>query len=436
MNRTPRVLVISHNVFSQNSGMGKTLANMLSCIPPDEIAQLYFHAEVPTMPVCQSYCRIMDSDVLKSIATRRISCRFFDKSDVRPGKKKSRIDRGFLAQIYQFSRRRTPLIHLLRDSLWRIGKWESPQLWEWLRNFEPDVIFFASGDYSFPYKITCKIAERFDIPVILWCCDDYYLKKQSGIVLGSVYKKWLLTWVHRVSKFTLSLVVISDEMARDYGRLFAGKDIHTLRIAAEQSGEILPQQQRHRIVYAGNLGINRSVPLVALGRALRRSSIPEYEAIDVYSGEKDPKILVDLTEKNGIHFHGAASPEEIKTILGSAKYLLHVEAFDLKSRERTRYSLSTKIGESLASGACLIAYGPEEISSISYLAANDGAVILHAAEELPNVIQELEAAPMLYAERVKESRALAQRNHSKEHNDRLLRELFIAAIKGKRGSGT
>ena len=62
MNDNPRILVISHNVFSKSTAMGKTMSSMLSCVPPENLAQLYFHSEVPTTDVCKNYFRITDQN--------------------------------------------------------------------------------------------------------------------------------------------------------------------------------------------------------------------------------------------------------------------------------------------------------------------------------------------------------------------------------------
>ena len=43
-----RVLVISHNVFSSSGNMGKTMMHMLAGIPANNVAQIYFHQEIPT----------------------------------------------------------------------------------------------------------------------------------------------------------------------------------------------------------------------------------------------------------------------------------------------------------------------------------------------------------------------------------------------------
>ena len=67
-----RILVISHNIFSDTESMGKTLSGYFNGWDKDEIAQFYIHSEIPTSnKVCKNYFRITDIDALKSIFTRK-----------------------------------------------------------------------------------------------------------------------------------------------------------------------------------------------------------------------------------------------------------------------------------------------------------------------------------------------------------------------------
>lgn len=172
----PRVLVVSHNVFSASGNMGKTMMHMLAGISPDNLAQLYFHQEIPTRSCCLRYFRITDSNVLHALFTRRAEYRVFEAADIDESASQSRTDTGSLAKIYQFSRRRTPLIYFLRDLMWRLGKWNTPALLEWVQSFSPDVIFFAAGDYAFPYRIALRLSALLHIPIVMWCADDFYIE--------------------------------------------------------------------------------------------------------------------------------------------------------------------------------------------------------------------------------------------------------------------
>ena len=60
-----KVLVISHNILSHTSNMGRTLLNFFKDFPQESLSQLYFHKEVPTTDICTDYFRVTDFDVIK-----------------------------------------------------------------------------------------------------------------------------------------------------------------------------------------------------------------------------------------------------------------------------------------------------------------------------------------------------------------------------------
>ena len=57
--------------------------------------------------------------------------------------------------------------------------------------------------------------------------------------------------------------------------------------------------------------------------------------------------------------------------------------------ELVRFSVSTKIAESLMYGPCLIAYGPEGIASIDYLKENNAAYVISRPEDLEKGLEEI-----------------------------------------------
>mgnify|MGYP002772390968 FL=1 len=422
---TPRVLVISHTVFSATGNMGKTMMRMLAGIPPDRLAQLYFHQEIPTRRCCLRYFRITDSEVLRSVFTRRAGGRSFNGDDIDEAAD-SRVDCGNLAKVYQFSRRRTPLIYFLRNSMWAAGKWKSSALLEWAESFHPDVIFFAAGDYAFSYRVTLSLAQYLQVPVVMWCADDYYLSPPVS-PFRRLQCRRLRKLARQVVRQSGAVVTISDKMGTDYARFF-DVPVETVRISSDPNPYALPATQRTGIVYAGNLGLNRIAPLVELGRALRQAALPGFSAIDVYSGEQRPAVLRQITEENGLHYCGRISASEVERLLGRSKFLVFTESFDDKSVRRVKYSLSTKISESLRSGACLLAYGSPQIASIEYLHRHNAARILRSADELPAALLELCSSHDTYAKYVRAAQELAEQCHNQERNDFLMCRIFRNAI--------
>ena len=422
-----RVLVVSHNVFSASGNMGKTMMRMLAGISPENLAQVYFHQEIPTRACCLRYFRITDSDVLRSVFTRRARFRIFSSCDIDESASQSRTDTGNLAKVYQFSRRRTPMIYFLRDTMWRLGKWKTRALKDWARAFAPDVIFFAAGDYAFSYRVALYLSGLLRVPITMWCADDYFIApQQSRSLLRRLHCRRLRKLAQRVTERSKSVITISDAMQRDYAQLF-GFPVQTIRISSDANPAALPRAQREGISYVGNLGIDRITPLIELGRALKAAQLPGFETIRVYSGERNPATLAQITEENGLTFCGRLTEQGVERVLGASKFLILVESFDRSAIRRTKYSLSTKVAESLRSGACIIAYGPDEIASIEYLAQHRAACVLKSAQELPGAIRRLCAAPDEYAAYTRCAQSLAERFHSAETNEKRMETILAAA---------
>ena len=80
-----------------------------------------------------------------------------------------------------------------------------------------------------------------------------------------------------------------------------------------------------------------------------------------------------MTLENGIRYHGPINSERVKEVMAKSRFLIHTESFADNMRHSVMYSVSTKIADSLASGTCIIAYGPKEVASMAYLAENNAA---------------------------------------------------------------
>lgn len=413
----PRVLVVSHNVMSMTGNMGKTMVGLLSDIPSDHLAQLYFHSEIPTLQTCCGYFRITDSEILKSIIKRKPFFKVFDAPSREVKRTSSRVDRGLLSWVYQFSRRRTPGVYFLRNLIWKLGKWNSPELNKWIDDFAPDVIFFAAGDYSFAYSLVSFISKQRKIPVVMWCADDHFTNPKSGFRPIARYNhRTLLKSVDRLCGNVQRVIAICDKMKKEYSQFLPCQISTVFSAAPDLSSEEKDSPRSLRIVYAGNLGVGRLEPLLNLSRALKKAAIPGIKLIDVYSGERRSSVLSQLTEENGIKFHGVVSSDELSRILSTSRYLLHVESFEDSFKVRTRLSVSTKIPESLASRACLLCYAPCDIASAEYLSLNGAAFCSDDKEEIVSfVLKSLENDAILDSY-IAAAIKLVEANHSRKKN--------------------
>lgn len=411
-----RILIIGHNVLDKRTAFGKTLISFFKNWGSDSLAQLYFHSEVPTSDICNNYFRITDTDVFNNVIKRRkLTGKSFGAAEIDETRTTSRTDTGIKSKIYSFGRRRSSLIYIARNFIWRKAKWFSDELKKWITDFSPEVIFFAAGDYAFAYDITYKIAEEYNIPVVMYCCDDYYINRANlrSFFSKTVYKN-LMKSVNRCMEKTNSVITICDKMTEAYKMLF-DKPIHTVYTGYSELGKPCENKTKS-VVYLGNLGFKRYESLVDIGRALKKISSEKGEDIklDVYSAENRCKVLKHLNAKNGIVFHGAVGSDEVKQIIAESTLVVHVESFKKKNIRKVEYSVSTKIADLLASGTCVFAYGPEKIASMEYLVENFAAITVTNKKELRKTLKNALSDGGLRTKTIENALNLADKNHSHE----------------------
>ena len=405
-----RVLVISHNVFSATESMGKTLSGYFADFAPEELAQFYIHSQVPVVDMCHRYYRMTDKEAIKSMLGFRCGTAF-DATNIQKTRGSSRTDAGMTAALYQKARKRTPAIYMARNLWWKLSRWNSKQFRSWLDEFDPECVFFASGDYGFMYDIAWKIASDRKLPLYIVCMDDYYFfNKNQDSVLGRWQHKMFMKSVKRAVAYSSKLFCICDKMSADYSGLF-GKPCITIHTPSSIENPLSVEKQS-KISYLGNLGYQRNKQLIAVGRCLKTLGL-EPNHVDVYSTESRPEILEEMTEENGIVFHGPVGADEVLRIMGESLAVIHTESFDEQIRQSVRYSVSTKIADSVASGTCIFAYGPAEIASIDYLNRANAAVCCTSEAELLQKLEALIADAQLRNAVVHNALELAERNHAK-----------------------
>jgi glycosyltransferase involved in cell wall biosynthesis len=414
----PRVLVISHNAFHTTNNMGKTISSLFKGWDSNKLAQLYFQSEFPDSKLCENYFRITDKELLKS---------FF--RGIVPGKELVQNDAPHSSgsnttttTIQKIARKRKPYMFLARDLLWKTNAWKTIRLISWVENFNPEVIFVAPGAYCFSIEIALYLQNKHEVPLIAYFGDDYYFQNHRRIsplywANKHLYKKSFLRLFSNIHYF----IAASDEMKVLYEDEFGKPGSAILKSCS--SLNVLVKNKKTKVVYIGNLGVGRWRSLVDIGQVLKKLGL----FVHVYSGEKRSSILQHLNKENGIIFCGHVSSDEVESIISESTILLHVEALGKDMRERVKYSMSTKIPESLGSGVCLFAYGPDDVSSIEYLTRNEAACVVTNKEDLQVKLSEIIDNEELRKKYINNALKLASERHDFETNTKLFYKIITDA---------
>lgn len=413
-----KVLIVSHTCFDRRNNMGKTLLSYFRDFSPEELAQFYIQNAKPAEDsLCRNYYRFTDLDALRSLISRRVL-----GSRITPGQDAPQ-PASSQTLLHRFGDRRTAAGFALRELVWSFCRWDTPDFWNWVEVFGPEIVFFAAGDYAFSYNIARRIAQRTGAPLAVCCVDDFYLyNRNAESLLGRLLHRRFLKTVHGTMDQAARIFTICQSLGREYTLLFQ-KNCQVLHTPALADG---PQASMDGgITYLGWLELGRPEQLAAIGRALKHLALPGCpHYLDVYSQEENPRILSKMTEENGIRFHGAASPEEVIRILGTSRVVVHTESFAENMQNIVRHSVSAKIPDALMNGGCILAYGPEGVASIDYLKQHGAAYCITRPEDLEPGLRHLLTDRSLREQIVRQARALAARNHGIHAGSTLLRQCF------------
>ena len=150
-----KVLIISHNPITTYNSMGRTFLGLFSSFSKEELCQLYIYPTIPNIDKCISYFRITDKEVLKSVLPWNKTGKIINKKDINYDNLLYEKENDSV--LYTNKQKHKIFKLLCRSTIWKLGKWYSKNLNQWITNEKPDVIFAAPGLSAFFYNIITKI---------------------------------------------------------------------------------------------------------------------------------------------------------------------------------------------------------------------------------------------------------------------------------------
>jgi len=418
-----KTLIISHNPISTYQDMGKTMLTLFEGFDSKELCQLYIYPSVPDTDKCGSYFRITDKDILRSYYKFKVC-----SEEIKPcAETHEMFADANDERIYRSTKNRRSSRKLARDLMWKCSHWYNKKLKEWLDKENPECIFVAPGAAKFIYDISLKISRKRNIPIVAYVCDDFYFVKKADGGLARLQQRLLHKKMKKLFAQTSHIITICDELKERYSQEFAVPATTimtgTSRPIAEECKTVVEPRS---ITYMGNIRCNRYVSLASIGRALDK--INEEEGADyslkIYSSEKDATILSAFDGIDAVSFCGYVGGEEFEKTFLSSDLLLHTEAFDEKSIDMVKLSVSTKIADCLGSGIPLVAYGPECVASMRHLVDNNCAITITSEEDLCSMLKRVFSDSVMRRSVVESALQVARKCHVSGTNSRRVSEII------------
>lgn len=424
-----KVLIISHLPMATQNNMGKTFLSLFSGFKKSELCQLYIYPSFPDVDRCSSYYRVTDKEVLSSVLKGKTPGGEIEKSFI--SESQGLYEKAEDKSFYRNKKNKSAARRLLRNAIWRLGRWYNKNLENWLEKEKPDCIFVAPGAATFIHDIAMGISKKRNIPIITYICDEYYFVSEPSGILEKTRLCLLKSKIKELMKKSSGLAVICDELKQDYEKEF-GITAKTIMTGTSYpiSESIKVLENPKTICYFGNIRCNRYVSLGEIGKAL--DSINEKYKTDyvlkIYTSEKDPEIIGSFGGIKSVELCGFVTGKEFEKAFYASDILLHTEAFDKDSMDFVQHSVSTKIADSLGSGILLFAYGPENISSMQHLIRNNCAMVASSKEELEEMLIKAFSDHDERKKVAEKALETAKIYHDSENSGKMLREFFKETI--------
>ena len=400
----------------------------------ENLAQIFSNTKKPCKGHCGTLYQITDQRILKrwvnpSIKTGRI----FNYKDleVEWTDNDLEVNSKAINRIYQIGSKRTPLTHLLRGLLWRKKMWCTKELDRWLDEFCPECVFLSFSDDYFIPQIALYVAKKFDIPIVSSIGDDYYFNEEKSLSpIYHLYKKTYKKLIKKVLAYPGSAIYISDKIRDKYNMEF-NLDGETVYLTSSIQRKVFQpfNKEKPYITYFGNIRAGRNHSLNDIGHALGKIN-PDYK-LHIFSNEEDSEYYKIFDENKNIVYGGSVPYSEVQEKMQQSDMVIIVEGFRDKDINRTRYSLSTKAADSLASGACILTYGSAECGIIEYMESTKASAVCTEKKLLVITIKKLINDVHLQKEYYNQQIVMTKEHHNLDSSSRTFESVVERAIYNK-----
>lgn len=428
------MLLISRNAWNQTSS--NTLSSFFQDFEKEELAQVYCRDELPDNKLCKNYFKISERQLVNSIfrkyfyAGERVFIEDIKKNPAEIVHAKTE------KRLYDFLRNnRFTLLLWLRELLWKLGSWRSPQLKKFITDFNPDVIYTDAYDTFYTYDLLNYVRDQLNVPFVVFHCDDQVTYNQYSFSPLFWINRWLLRKkvTYAINKAAINYCII-DKQKEVYEQIYK-KEFKILNKCADFSFEhtSLPTSNPIKINYAGNIFYGRWKTLAKLAKSIEQVNKGGQKFIlEIYtSNPVSKKVLRKLEITGSSILKGYLLYDELRVVQKQSDILLHVESLQLREKLMTSLSFSTKLVDYFEVGRCILAIGWEHAASIEYLKKHNAAITVTDPNTLVDVLQKLSDDVTMIATYAGNAYACGRNYHEKANQLASYREDLIG-LKNKK----
>jgi glycosyltransferase involved in cell wall biosynthesis len=283
-----------------------------------------------------------------------------------------------------------------------------------IRAFGPEAILYRPlPNAPYLHAAAMDIAAYHNAPLVTWIVDDWpsLLERENPSEFARLDRDLRLLLGRSAGALSIG-PAMSAALGARYGHPFW----HVANGVDRRDWISLPSRQpdgRILVKYAG--GLHEHMGLTSVLDVAASVERLAADGLDIRLEIGVRPIQVDNVKEQFSAFARTSiastefPPSQYRRWIADADILLMGYNFDERSRAYIRYSVSNKLPECLASGVAVLAYGPQDTSTMETLAglACTANVVKRSETALDGALHELATSAQLRADLAKRARALA-----------------------------
>lgn len=414
-----KILFVSASPIKKELSIGNTFLNLFKDMKDVELASICTRNGIPDPKISKCFC-ITEKMIINNILKKTpVGAEVYKSEHVSKTAKKEEKVVNF-AKKFRFT-----LFFWIQDLIWKIGRWKSPELERFVKEYNPDIIFTLLSNSVFLNNLILHIVKLTNKKLVLYAWDNNYSLKR--FMFSPL--RWIKLFIDRISMKKLVnkasiFYVISNIQREEYERIF-NKPCKVLTKFLDFT-DAPPVKTEYneplQLVYTGNIGTNRWRTLSLIADALKEINKDSIKAqLRIYTASQiTQQMSKNLNVQDSSFIMGSLTSKEVAEVQKNADILVHVEGFDLKFRCALHQSFSTKLVDYFKEARTILAIAPYDVASIDELKRHDGAIVITNKADILIKLKQILNDKALLDEYSRKAYYCGQKYHSKEIMETIL----------------
>lgn len=349
----PNILFVSSNAFSSRNANGRVMEQLVHFIPDSNLSMIYFSGPNPDVKTGCRYLKLSDREKMKSFFKAKNIGQFitFDESSIaRPTFSK------------KTSGTHSALSLLLREFIWKHGRWDRTNVADLIIQAKPDIIVLNASRNIFVIDLAIYLKKQYDLPIVVYTTEDECFHRPSPLsFLSRIFYAKVRSAYQRLYRCADETIVFHNGLKSLYDKEFK-IDSKVIMMSTKIDTETNPLDA-HLFTYAGNIDRGRDMTIIEIARALKEISSENKLRVVSPNFKLAKKSFKNI---DNIMLSGPLSYSEFQKAIHSSPIAFNIESFRKRDKMLIGATFSCKTADLLGGSSPLLVVGPEHTYVVQY----------------------------------------------------------------------